>query len=67
MKNTSSYSKFTDKTDKSFEDIIKHLDSEIGETVDEVHNEKLNTIFEGCTEVEKITISGNNYSYKVYK
>lgn len=30
MKNTSSYSKFTDKTDKSFEDIIKHLDSKIG-------------------------------------
>ncbi|EHV5300909.1 hypothetical protein K0T77_002645, partial [Staphylococcus pseudintermedius] len=67
MKNISSYSKFTDKTDKSFEDIIKHLDSEVGETFEEVHNERLNTIFEEYTELDKITISGNTYSYKVYK
>lgn len=67
MKNTSSYSKFTDKTDKSFEVIIKHLDSEIGETFKEVHNEKLNTIFEEYTNVDTISISGNTYSYKVYK
>ncbi|REA94851.1 hypothetical protein DV953_13290, partial [Staphylococcus pseudintermedius] len=56
-----------DKTDKSFEDIIKHLDSEVGETFEEVHNERLNTIFEEYTELDKITISGNTYSYKVYK
>ncbi|HAR6026713.1 TPA: hypothetical protein I1639_002535, partial [Staphylococcus pseudintermedius] len=53
MKNISSYSKFTDKTDKSFEDIIKHLDSEVGETFEEVHNERLNTIFEEYTELDK--------------
>ncbi|EKF8406534.1 hypothetical protein O0486_001972, partial [Staphylococcus pseudintermedius] len=44
-----------------------HLDSEVGETFEEVHNERLNTIFEEYTELDKITISGNTYSYKVYK
>ncbi|MGA4514651.1 hypothetical protein ACPAY5_07355 [Staphylococcus caledonicus] len=67
IRNTNSYSKFTDKTDKSFENIIKILDSRIGESTEEVNNEELKTSFKGYTELGEIVISGNKYTYKVYK
>ncbi|MEN2051541.1 hypothetical protein AAJL62_08345 [Staphylococcus hominis] len=66
-RNTNSYSKFTDKTDKSFENIIEILDSRIGESVEEVNNEELKTSFKEYTELGEIVISGNKYTYKVYK
>lgn len=66
-RNTNSYSKFTDKTDKSFEDIIEILDSRIGESVEDVNNEELKTSFKEYTELDEIVISGNEYTYKVYK
>ncbi|MGW7932586.1 hypothetical protein ACWEWU_13125 [Staphylococcus xylosus] len=66
MRNHSSYTKFTDKTDNNFDQIISRLDSKIIDTMTSVNGEDLIYRFNALTTLKSIQILGNQYSYKVY-
>lgn len=66
MKNFSSFTKFTDKVENSFDEIISKLDSKKANTIDNVHNDELITEFSEVTGLKTIHIASNQYTYKVY-